>query len=348
MKKFKYLIILIVLGIIVSAGLVRIGAQTTGATLKYDSKKDTLYTPRTETIQDTLDLAGSVDTDQAAILQFQNPGKLVWVGVKVGDHVRPGQAVASLDKKQLQKDLQTQFNNYQTQLSQFTDNQKNYIGTADQASLPDTIKRILVRTQNSLDNSVISYEIADMAVAEATITSPIDGIVTNIAQALPGTNITPPTTSFTVINPKSVYFKADIDQSAVNQIKVGQKAVLSLDSLPDRNFDSQITYIAFTPVAGQTSTVYEVRFLLPADNQDLTYRLGMDGDANLILAQAVNAVTIPTDAVNDDNGQSYVYVYHKSDQQLVRQNITTGIENDTTIQVTQGLSANDQVAVIQK
>jgi RND family efflux transporter MFP subunit len=347
MNKLKYLIILIILGTVVALGLTHIQAQNAGGTApKYNSGKDTIYTPKIGTIKDTLDLAGSVDTDQAAILQFKNTGKLVWVGVKIGDHVRPGQAIASLDREQLRKNLQTQFNNYRSQLSQFNDTQDQYKTAKNDFLVTDTIQRILDRTQYSLDNSVINYEISDMAVAEATITSPIDGIVTNISQAIPNTNITPLTTSFTVVDPKKVYFKADIDQSAVNQIKVGQKVTLSLDSFPDKTFDSQITYIAFTPVAGQTSTVYEVRFLLPADNQDLSYRLGMDGDATLVLAQADNALTIPIDAVNDDNGQSYVYV--KSGNQLVRRNITTGIETDTAIQVTEGLTPNDQVVVIQK
>ena len=201
MNNPKYLVILIVLGFILAVGLHHIQAQSSNnTTLKFDSKKDTLYTPRTETIQDTLDLAGSVDTDRAAVLQFQDPGKLVWVGVKMGDRVHRGQAIASLDTKQLQKNLQTQFNNYRTQLSQFNDTQDQYQSTKNNYLVTPVIQRILDRTQYSLDNSVINYEIADMAIAEATLSSPIDGIVTGTAQALPGTNITPLTTSFTVIN----------------------------------------------------------------------------------------------------------------------------------------------------
>ena len=82
-------------------------ATTKGATLKYDAKKTTLYTPRTESIADTLTLTGSIETDQIASLRFQNSGKLVWVGVKVGDRVKKGQAIASLDKAELRKNLAT-------------------------------------------------------------------------------------------------------------------------------------------------------------------------------------------------------------------------------------------------
>jgi macrolide-specific efflux system membrane fusion protein len=345
MNKFKYLIILVILGAIVALGLNQIQAQTVaGASLKYNPKKHTLYTPKIETIQDTLTIAGSVDTDQAAVLRFQNSGKLVWVGVKIGDKVKRGQAIASLDKEELRKDLQTQFNNYRTNLSQFWDTQDKYKDIV----VSDTIKRILNRTQYSLDNSVITYEIADMAIKESTLISPIDGIVVSLDQPLSGTNITPATATFTIINPNNIYFKADVDQDSINKIKVGQKVTLSLDSFPDQTIDSEITYIAFTPVSGQTSTVYETRFKLPAANNDLSYRLGMGGDVTLVLSQADNALTVPVDAVNDDNDQRYVYVYVQPQNQLIRRDVKVGIETDTTTQIIAGLSQNDQVAIIQK
>lgn len=324
-------------------------AQNIGeSSLKYNSKKDTLYTPKVEDIQNVLTISGSIDTDQAAALRFQNSGKLVWVGVKVGDHVKKGQAIASLDKEQLRKNLQTQFNNYRTQLSQFNDTQDKYQSDKDNFLVTDTIQRILDRTQYSLDNSVINYEITDMAIKEATLVSPIEGIVVSIDQPLAGTNITPASATFTIINPNSVYFKSNVDQDVVNQLKIGQKATLNIDSFPGQTLDSEISYISFAPVSGESSTVYEARFKLPIANNDLSFRLGMDGDASLTLSQASNALTIPTDTVYDDNGQRYVYVYQKDKNELVRKNIQVGIETDTTTQVIDGLSQNDQVAIIQK
>ncbi len=343
--KFKFTV-LVALAIVLFIGLnfvTATGAQNT-ETLKYNPKKSTLYTPKVENIQNVLTIAGSVDTDRAAALRFQNSGKLVWVGVKVGDKVKRGQAIASLDKEQLRKNLQTQYNNYRTNLSQFWDTQDKYKDTI----VSDTIKRILDRTQYSLDNSVINYEISDMAIKESTLVSPIDGIVVAVDQPLAGTNITPAGATFTIIDPNSVYFKANVDQDIVNQIKVGQKATLSLDSFPDQTINSEITFISFVPVSGESSTVYETRFKLPVINQDLAYRLGMNGDVNLVLSQADNVLTVPTDAVYDDNGQPFVYLYDKNKNQLLRHQVKVGIETDTTAQIIEGLTQNDQVAIIQK
>lgn len=313
---------------------------------KLDTKKDIVYTPQIQTISESLTLASSIATDQIAELRFQNSGKLVWVGVKVGDKVKRGQAVASLDKAELRKNLATQFNNYRTSLSQFNDTQDLYKPAKDKLIVTDTIQRILDRTQYSLNNSVINYELTDMAIKEATLVSPIAGIVTAIDQPFSGANITPANATFTIINPDSLYFKGQIDQADVNRVKVGQKVSIKLDSFPDLTIDSEIIYISFTPVSGQTSTVYEIRFKLPVQNANLAYRIGMDGDTNIIITQANEALTIPTDTINDDNGQRFVWV--KLDNKLVRKNIKTGIENDTITQVTEGLTVNDQVVAIQK
>lgn len=337
--------LLIILALILGVGLLIPGSQavtTKGSSLKFNSKKHTLYNPKTETIKDILTLAGSVSTDQVATIRFQNSGKLVWVGVKVGDKVKRGQAIASLDRAELRKNLATQFNDYRTELSKFTDTRDTYKDKV----ITDTIKRILDRTQYSLDNSVIDYELTDMAIKESILVSPIEGVVTAIDQPFAGGNITPATATFTIINPNNLYFQSEIDQEIVTQVHNGQSATITLDSYPNQTIDSKINYIAFTPVQGQTSTVYEIRFDLPLKNTDLAYRIGMDGDSKVTLASANNVLTIPTDAINDDNGQNYVYV--KSNNELVRKNVEIGIESDTTIQIIKGLSTHDQVAIIQR
>lgn len=313
------------------------------ATVKFNPKKDIIYTPKTGLIKNDLTLAGSVSASEIAAIRFQNSGKLVWVGVKVGDRVRRGQAIASLDQKELRKNLALQFNNYRTQLSQFNDVQDKYKKTKEDLLVTDTIQRILDRTQYSLDNSVINYELTDMSIKEATLTSPINGVVTQVEQPLAGTNITPATATFTVINPESIYFQSEIDQEDVSKIKVGQKATINIDSFPDSVFESEITYISFIPVSGQSSTVYEIRFKLPVNNQDLTYRLGMDGDVLITLEQQDNALIVPLDAVNDDNGKSYIWI--KENNSLIKKYVTTGIENDSEIQILEGLNSHDSVVI---
>ena len=310
---------------------------------KFDPDKYSLLTPTLQDISQTINLAGSISADKIASVKFQTSGQLAWVGVKLGDRVKKGQALASLDKAELTKRFQKEANDYLTNRSSFEDTQDEYKPTKDKHLLTDDIRRILDRQQYSLNNAVLDYELADLAVKYATIYSPIQGIVVAIDEPNPGVNITPATATITVIDPSSIYFDTEIDEEDVVSLKLNQPAQIKLDSFPDLSIDSQIDYIAFTPKTGQSSTVYQVKLNLDLDNQDLTYRLGMSGDCQIILDIATNSLTVPIEAITENNNSSYVLV--KNGSQLSYQKVVTGLESDTHIAVISGLSATDQIVI---
>jgi len=342
-KHFKKIIVISIIALISGIGVFKVKAQSATKTeTKFNPKKEIVVTPKRENIKDEITLAGSVDATLKSDLRFQTSGQLAWVGVKVGDKVKKYQALASLNKAELQKSLQADFNNYRSALATFQDTQNEYKTTKENNNLTDEMKNILVRSQNTLDNSVISYELQDLAIKYATLTTPIAGIVTNIDQPSSGINVTPATATFSVVDPNSIYFKSKIDQEDVPKIKVGDKTTIKIDSFPASTFESKIIYISFSPVSGESSTVYEVRFELPVKNDELLYRLGMDGDAIISLKEVDSALTIPIDALHEETDQTYVLV-KDSNQNLIKKYIKTGIETDTTVEVLEGLTENDQV-----
>lgn len=342
-KNIKKIVILLVVISILGFIYYRYQSNKNQDANVFNPQKDELVTPVKKDIKEEITLAGFVDASSKADLRFQTAGQLQWIGVKVGDKVKKFQTVATLNRDQLKKQLEISFNNYKSQLSQFDDTQDEYKKEKDNLTLTDEMKRILLRSQASLDNSVINYELNDLAIKYASLASPIEGVVTSIDTPNAGVNITPANSIF-IINPKSILFKSQIDQEDVVKIKVGDKTSINLDSYPDKTFDSKVTYISFTPVAGQSSTVYEVHFELPQDNDNLQYRLGMDGDARIELKESKDALTIPIDAVQEENNQTFVLVKSEGNN-LTKRTIKTGIESDNDIEVLNGLSENDQVVI---
>lgn len=342
-KHFKLSLTLIAIVFVSILFAVRVNSAPQKNTA-FNTKTETLITPEIKDIRDEITLTGSIDALSKSELQFQTSGQLAWVGVKIGDSVKKYQAIASLNKDILKKQLQADFNSYRSALATFDDTQDEYKDEKDNLTLTDDMKRILVRAQNTLDNSVINYEIQDLTIKYATLVTPISGVVVDIDQPNSGVNVTPSTSRFTIIDPKSIYFKAQVDQEDVTKIKVGDKANIILDSYPDDTYESEITYISFIPVSGQTSTVYEVHFQLP-ENDDLKYRLGMDGDVKILLKESTNSLTIPTDAVHYDDNKAYVYVKNPANNNSVKTFITTGIETDDSVEILEGLNQNDQIII---
>ncbi len=346
-KNLKKIIVILVVLLISGFGIYKISAKDKSQnTQKFDTKKETLVIPKRETVKEEITLTGSIDAAIRSNLQFKTSGQLAWVGVKVGDRVKKYHAIASLNKEELKKKLEADFNSYRSALATFDDVQDQYKYEKDNLILTDEMKRILVRSQNTLGNSVINYELQDLAIKYATLYSPISGIVVAIDEPNSGVNITPASATFTIIDPASIYFKAQIDQEDVNRIKIGDKTTIKLDSFPDEPIESEVTYISFVPVTGQTSTVYEIRFKLEnLDNEELKYRLGMDGDAIILIREINDSLTIPIEALNEDEDQPYVFVKLPNENNLVKKNVTTGIETDTAIEILEGLTENDQIVV---
>ncbi len=344
-KHFKKIIIITVAFVLIF-GFIKIRAQSNSSEkTKLDTKKEKLITPIRQTIKDEITLAGSIDANLKTDLRFQTSGQLAWVGVKVGDKVRKYQAIASLNKEELKKRLQIDFNNYRSALATFDDTQDDYKTEKDSLTLTDEMKRILVRSQNTLDNSVINYELQDLTIKYATLITPIAGIVTNIEQPSSGINISPATATFSIIDPNSIYFQSKIDQEDVPKIKIGDKTTIKIDSFSDKFFESKIDYISFIPAKGESSTVYEVRFSLPKENDNLQYRIGMDGDAVISLKEVENALTIPINTLHQDGDKVYVLVKETEKPELTKKYIKTGIETDTIVEVLEGLSENDQIVI---
>lgn len=350
MKKYiKYIIIFAVVAVIFF-GYKQAQAKNSEAKnpTKFSQNVFKEITVSKKDIKETLTLSGSVDAEKKSILKFQTSGILAWVGVKAGDRVKKWQAIAGLDLKELKKNLQKQFNDYRTSLSNFNDTQDEYKSAKDNLLVTDGIQRILDRSQYSLNNAVIDYELNDLAIKYATLTTPIAGVITDLDQPVPGVNITPTTATFTVVDPSTVFLNAEIDQEDTPKVKVGQQATIKLDSFPDQTFDSKINYIAFSPVAGQSNTVYKIHFDLPGkDNENLNYRLGMDGDVDIVLAESNNTLVLPIEAVQEENNQKYVLTKGENDK-LIKKYVKTGIENDTEIEILEGLNENEKVLIKQK
>lgn len=225
-------------------------------------------------------LPGKIKAEKKVDLKFQTSGKLVWVGVKIGDRVKKGQAIAALDKRELEKQLKKELNDYLNERWDFEQTQDDYQEIKDRHLLTDAIKKILEKAQFDLNNAVLDVEIAQLALEYATITSPIDGIVTKIDQPVAGVNITPATAVFTIADPNSLYFEAEADEEEVVQIKEGMRGKIVLDAYPDQEIDSQITLIEFAPISEKGTPTYAVHCRLPKDlNLDL--RLEMNGEIEL-------------------------------------------------------------------
>jgi len=318
----------------------RVLSYLKGPTEKYETtkvKKQDLY--------QTISASGKIQAENQAILKFQTSGKLVWVGVKEGDYVNKWQAIASLDKREVEKDLKKDLNDYMSERWDFEQSHEDYETsglTEEKWLVTNAIKRILQKAQFDLNNAVIDVEITDLAIKLATITSPINGIVTEIESPIAGVNITPATARFTVADPTTTKFVANIDESDIGGVRIGQEVVISLDAYSEEEFEGTVTQIAFASITTRGGgTAFPVDISIP-ENIDQKFKVGMNGDAEIILASREEVLVVSFDAIKRKAGKTYVQIIEG--KKIKEVEVEMGVESETKVEILEGLS-EDQIVI---
>jgi RND family efflux transporter MFP subunit len=299
-----------------------------------------------QTLIQTISASGKIKSDEEVTLQFQTGGYITWVGVKKGDYVKKGQAIASLDKEQLQKELNQYLIDYMNERWNFDKDRHTYDITTDQLdkyTLEYDIRNLVDKAQFDLDRTVLDVEIANLAIKYATLWTPIDGIVTAADPAQPGVNISSlaPGT-YTISNPDKMVFSAKVDEADIGQIKKGQKAKITMDAYPNETLEATVSAVDFTSTTTSSGgTAFEVKFSLPANAQE-KYKIGMNGDVEIETKRIDNALVVPIEAVREKDGINFVWLPGKTP---TRKNVKVGANNDTYTQILAGLDQNNQVII---
>jgi RND family efflux transporter MFP subunit len=281
----------------------------------------------------TVSVTGEVSSDNIANLTFQTTEKLSWVGVKEGDIVAKGQAIASLDQTKLQASLRQAEQDFIAAKAASEQYYNSHTDTVESDS--EKVQRTAIdAAQNKAYDQLLKVQ---YDIAHSTLYSPINGIVTRADAKIAGETITP-TTTYTIVDPSSLNFKMEVDEADIGQIAKGQKINVSLDAFLNTTFNLTVDRIDFvshkTPSGGNAFYVYAP---MQKNNK---YRIGMIGNAEIIVDEKQNVLSIPSSSIFDDN-----YVYVKKNNKFKKIKIQIGLQNDTNAQVLSGLSEGDYVAL---
>lgn len=311
--------------------------------------------------------AGSVEACQRTRLSPISGGRIAFLGVKKGDHVKKGQVLLRL----WNDDQQAQSNFAQTQV---TSSQKR---TEEVCALADMAEREAKRMAELRGKAFISqsgeeksrYEAqskraacyaarADVAQAQARVkvtkveqdrtllVAPFDGIVADIVGELgeyttpspPGV-ATPP--AIDLIDNSCLYIEAPMDEVDAPKIQVGQAARVTLDALPGKVLQGHVKRVApyVVAVEKQARTVdVEIALDNAEDNKHLL--VGFSADVEIVLNRHDDVLHIPTSSLINGN---QVLVYQPNSQTLEERLIKTGITNWEYTEVVSGLKKGEQI-----
>ena len=292
-------------------------------------------TVKKQDLVQSISITGTINAEKSVDLNFLTGGLLTYLGVQKGDTVSQYQTIATLDQRTVLKNLQNALTDYSKQRNTFDQYNLDQQAIKPEDAVNDRLKRALQNNQYDLNKTIVSVELQDIARQQSILSSPIAGIVTRADAKTAGVNIAA-TTTFTVVDPNSLTFKMEVDEADISKVKQGQEVEVVLDSFPDKTLHLTVDSIDF--VTHTTSTggnAYDVKAKLIQNND---YRVGMNGNAQIITSKKPDVVTVSLSSLFDTNK-----VYVKVNNKYEKRTLKLGLQNDTSTEVLEGLNEGETV-----
>ena len=277
-------------------------------------------------VKEELVLTGEIMALESANLNFLTSGELNYVGVKEGDYVTKNQILAKLDSTnayQTYLQAEADLRRYQASLNNAYDQLQ---GHTNDESFTQIESRTVAETNK--DKAYRNFVIAQKNLSNLVLRAPFSGVIASITHPYTGINTALTESQITLVNPDSIYFEVNADQTEVTDLREGQKVMLILDSFPEKEMEGVIDYIGYTPKAGEVGTVYKVKITI-LDNLDSKVRIGMSGDAKFVISEKDNVLFVPPNFVNTDTTGKYLNLENKNNKKYVE----VGIEGEDRVEI---------------
>lgn len=290
-------------------------------------------------VSQVLAVNGRVAPRRSVVLRSTVQARLVSVSAEVGDSVATGQLVAQLDDIQprsLVDQARAALEAGTVRRDQAQANLERTRALADnvtRATLNDAQAELDV-AENEVTRLGALLEQASNQLTQYSFRAPFDGVILSRA-AEEGQIVDPQSELFTIADMGELLVETDVDELYSSQIRTGLKALLK----PAGGTAAQsgiVTFAAPTVDPQTGGRAIKISFDVPVD-----LPVGLTVNANIIVAESPDALSIPRGALLTEGTRSFVLV---DEAGVARERDVTFIDWPAErLQITSGLAAGDRV-----
>jgi len=332
MRTIKLINLLVAIGFIVFATSCNSDKENKEQTKQKQAVPVKTMTANSETINKTISYTASLVPFEEIYLAPAAPGKISKIYVEIGDYVKKGQVVASMDKTNLESahlnllNLETNFKRLEELKKTNTVAQQQY----------DEVK-------TAYEAAKISYQfLLDNTELKAPFNGVISGKYFENGENFSGAPNTRAGKSaiVTIVQINKLKALIGVSASYFQQIKKGMKANISCDIYPNQTFEGEV-YNIYPTIDDATKTfTVEVKI----NNPDLKLRPGMFATIQLNLGEG-KATLVPTIALVKQTGTNDMYLFVNKNNIAIKQPVVTGRLFDDKTEIIKGISEGDEIVV---
>jgi HlyD family secretion protein len=370
--------------IIVAVVVVLLIAGITGASIASKGKEGTPVTfgkvERTD-LTSKVSANGQIDAQRKVDLSANVMGQIVNLAVREGDVVKKGDFLLQIDQKQLaasaqgaEASMRAIYSDLDAARANHAEAQRIYERARtnfEQKIIPaaeldrartavDAARANVNAIQQRIQQARANVTAARDTLSKTTMTAPMGVVITALPVeegevAVIGTMNNPGTKLLTIADMSVVEAVMEVDETDIPNVKVGQRATVTIDAYPNKTFDGVVTEVGSSPmtargVGGGTEAInFEVKIQL--NNPPAGVRPGFSASADIITGTRAKALAIPIQAlvVREKPGtaagkaqeEEGVYVHKAGKVQFVP--VTTGLAGDSNIEIVRGLTEGQQI-----
>lgn len=331
MKK-KTIIWLIIIIAIIASGYFYLSSK------KPKTEYTTADVVRGNVIQ-TVSVTGDLVSENQVDLAFKLSGRVRLLNADIGDQVKTGQILGSLEPGTLNAELkqaQEQVKYQKETLANMKERDDTYNSEQRDA------QRAQVRSAEENVNAILAQ------FGDLRLFSPIDGIVLK-RNADPGEITAPANPILSIGDPKDLIIESNIPESDIVKISVEQKAIVAFDALPaEQIFEAAV--ISIEPASTVIQDVVSYKIKLKLSSTDDKLKPGMSADIDVQTSEKDNVLMIPLRAVKTEGAQKFADILIDAEKRITeRKNITTGLEGDEgRVEIESGLNEGEKVITFVK
>jgi HlyD family secretion protein len=316
-----------------------------------------VVTARVGMLESALEISGTLAPRSRVAVKPKLPGSsLERVLVDIGDAVKVGQVLATLDRREIDAQVDA--------ATAAVDVAKASLENAEAALANALLERD--RAQNLFDKGAVPRQRLDAAATayrsgvaqrdlakanlaqanaslrrslevqrDATLTAPVNGFVVERHYdpgAIPGDDPV-----VVIADLHQLKLEAGVSELEAGRLKIGKAAVVAVQAKPGETFNGQLAAIA--PEVDERNRHFKIE--VRVENPKSALLAGMYATARIVVSAADNAIIIPREAVGTKDGKRVVF---KVDGDTVRSTIVVeGLADGRRVQIVSGLASGDRV-----
>jgi multidrug efflux pump subunit AcrA (membrane-fusion protein) len=226
----------------------------------------------------------------------------------------------------------------ESNLGKLLGGQRNAQVAAQEANVA-AAKAGLDRANARLTQAQAQAQMAGVKLEDATLTAPFAGVVADVNAKVGELVSTAPVVNLIDITKFAV--EITVDEVDVAQVAVGQQVAVLVDALGEPALQGAVVRIA--PQATINNGVVSYKVTVEATPDQRVVKSGMTASAQIITAQAKNAIGLPRAAVHLVDGVQKVTVVKNGVREV--RTVETGVRGDDLVEIKSGVVAGDVIEI---